>query len=57
MSTHLNTRDVTQIFKSNGMFRSVSGTINISGDESFSFEDVTGHIGKVKSGSLIVQKN
>lgn len=54
---HINSRDVTTVFHSNGQNRPASGSLNIGGDFTFSTDDATGIIATVKSGTISVTKN
>jgi hypothetical protein len=54
---HTNSRDITQVFNSNGMTRPASGSLNIGGDITFSTDDASGIISKVKGGQILIQKN
>ena len=47
---HINSRDVTEVFNSNGLNRPASGSLNIGGDITFSADDATGIISEVKGG-------
>ncbi len=54
---HINSRDVTEVFNSNGLNRPASGSLNIGGDITFSADDATGIISEVKGGTIQVTKN
>jgi hypothetical protein len=54
---HSNNGDFLQEFHQNGQMRTASGSLSISGDFAFGFNDAEGIIGNVKGGGLVVLKN
>ena len=57
ISTHTKNGDVIEVFHSYGMTRPASGSLNIAGDMTFSFDDARGTIIKSASGTIQVTKN
>jgi hypothetical protein len=53
---HYRTPDFTLVEHLNGQFRPASGSLNISGDLTFSTDDATGSIDKLTSGVIDVEK-
>jgi hypothetical protein len=54
---HSNNGDFVQEFHQNGQMRTASGSLSISGDFAFGFNDAEGIIGDVEGGRLVVLKN
>jgi hypothetical protein len=56
LGNHYSTSEFTIVINVNGMSRSASGPLNISGDLTFSTDDASGTITKVTEGEIIVKK-
>jgi len=57
LSTHTNSRDINEVFHSNGKIRTASGSLNIGGGITFSADDARGIISKFAIGTIQVTKN
>jgi len=56
-STHINNRDINEVVHASGTFRQASGSLDIGGGITFSFDDARGIISKLTSGTIQVTKN
>ena len=56
-STHTNNRDINEVVHASGTFRPASGSLDIGGGLTFSFDDARGIISKLTSGTIQVTKN
>jgi hypothetical protein len=54
---HVSGRDFTSVSNFNGVTRPASGSLNIGGDITFSIDDASGTISKLKAGAITVTKN
>jgi hypothetical protein len=54
---HANSRDINEVFHSNGKLRPASGSLNIGGGMTFSADDAIGIISKFATGTILVTKN
>lgn len=57
LSTHTNNRDINEVVHASGTFRQASGSLDIEGGLTFSFDDARGIISKLTSGTIQVTKN